>query len=75
MLKIEQQKFEEIKQQYEEVLYKKGIPSMFADTNNESFLGRIVGVTEDGKLQVELGDETLKVYDLKEIKLRNVSQN
>ena len=71
---IQQQQFEEIKSQYEKVLYKRGVPSMFVDTNDNAFLGKIIGVTTKGKLQVELVDETLQEYDLKEIKFKNSSQ-
>ncbi len=70
---IEQQKFKEIKLQYENVLYKKGIPSMFIDIDNNTFLGKIIGVTNQGKLQIELDDESLREYALKEIKLKNNS--
>ncbi len=70
---IQQQKFEEIKQQYEKVMYKKGVPSMFIDDNNNTFLGKIIGVTNDGKLQIELNDESVKEYALKEIKFQNLT--
>ncbi len=70
---IQQQKFKEIKQQYESILYKKGVPSMFVDANNSAFLGKIVGVTTEGKLKIELDDESLQEYDLKEIKFKNLS--
>ncbi len=69
---IDQQKFEEIKQEYESILYKKGVPSMFIDTNNNTFLGKVIGVTNGGKLQIELDDESLQEYDLKEIKFKNL---
>ena len=35
------------------------------------FMGKIVGVTLQGKLQVELEDETIKEYGLKEIEFLN----
>ncbi|MCF6346738.1 MAG: biotin--[acetyl-CoA-carboxylase] ligase [Flavobacteriaceae bacterium] len=70
---IQQQKFKEIKQQYEKILYKKGVPSMFVDVNHNAFLGKIIGVTNEGKLQIELDDESLQVYGLKEIKFKNLS--
>ena len=71
---IKKQKFQEIKQQYEKVLYKKGVPSMFIDNNNNTFLGKIIGVTNKGKLQIELDDESLKEFDLKEIKFKNTAK-
>ena len=66
---IQQQKFHEIKKEYEKLLYKKDVPSMFVDANN-TFLGKIIGVTDNGKLQVELDDESVKEYNLKEIKFK-----
>jgi len=68
---VQQQKFKEIKAQYEKVLYKKGVPSMFIDVNNNAFLGKITGVSNKGKLQIELDDESLQEYDVKEIKFKN----
>jgi len=70
---VQQQKFKEIKEQYERVLYKKGVPSMFVDANHNAFLGKIIGVTNKGKLQIELDDESLQEYDLKEIKFKNLT--
>ncbi len=72
---IQQQKFEKIKTQYENLLYKKGVPSMFIDNHHHSFLGKIVGVTTEGKLRVELDDESLREYDLKEIKFKSISKS
>jgi BirA family biotin operon repressor/biotin-[acetyl-CoA-carboxylase] ligase len=70
---IQQQKFEEIKLQYENILYKKGVPSMFIDANDNTFLGKIISVTNEGKLQIEFDDESLREYDLKEIKFKNLT--
>ena len=65
---IKQKKFLEIKQMYEDVLYKKAIPSMFIDSDNNTFLGKIVGVGNEGKLQVELESESIREFAFKEIK-------
>jgi len=75
LLLIEQQKFQEIKEEYEKILYKKGIPSMFIDANNKTFLGKILGVTNEGKLRVELEDESIREFALKEIQFKNISKN
>ena len=64
---IKQKKFEEIKLLYESVLYKKGVPSMFIYGNNDSFLGKILGVGNEGKLQIELENEIIKEFGFKEI--------
>jgi len=65
---IKQKKFLEIKQMYENVLYKKAIPSMFIDSDNNTFLGKIIGVGNEGKLQVELENESIREFAFKEIK-------
>lgn len=65
---IEKQKFRLLKETYENVLYKKGIPSMFKNTNNEQFMGKILGISKQGKLLVELENEQIMTFDLKEIK-------
>lgn len=65
---IKQKKFLEIKQMYEDVLYKKAIPSMFIDSDNNTFLGKIIGVGNEGKLQVELENESIREFAFKEIK-------
>ena len=48
---------------------------MFIDNNNNTFLGKIIGVTNKGKLQIELDDESLKEFDLKEIKFKNTAKS
>ena len=53
---------------YEEVLYKKTIPSMFIDSDNNIFLGKIIGVGIDGKLQIELENEIVREFAFKEIR-------
>ncbi len=65
---IKQKKFLEIKKRYEEVLYKKDTPSMFIDDNNNTFLGKIIGVGKDGKLHVEVENESIREFAFKEIK-------
>ena len=65
---IKQKKFHEIKKMYEDVLYKKAIPSMFIDGDDNTFLGKIIGVSDDGKLQIELENESIREFAFKEIK-------
>ena len=59
--------FERIETSYLNVLYKKNIPTMFKDSNDVLFMGIILGISKDGKLQVELEDETFKEFGFKEI--------
>jgi len=68
LLLIKQKKFKEIKRMYEEVLYRKEMPSMFIDDNDNTFLGKIIGVGDNGKLQIELENESVQEFALKEIK-------
>ena len=50
------------------VLHKKNIPSMFKDDKDVVFMGKILEVeTSNGKLIIELPDETLKSFQLKEV--------
>ncbi len=65
-------KFDLINELYLKNLYKLKTPAMFKDVNGNLFLGNILGVTKEGKLQVALEDEKIKVYNLKEIKFLNV---
>ena len=67
LLLIQKQEFDKIKQLYETVLYKKDIPSMFIEADKRPFLGKIIGVSKEGKLKIELEDEKLREFSLKEI--------
>ncbi|MFL9842960.1 biotin--[acetyl-CoA-carboxylase] ligase [Flavobacterium rhizosphaerae] len=53
---------------YEQKLYRKGIPSAF-EKNNERFMGIIKGVGKTGLLQVQLEDDTIAEYKIKEVQL------
>lgn len=58
-----------LKKEYLKVLFRKDKPSTFKDTSNQMFTGIIRGISNEGKLLVEIEDKILKEYDLKEIKL------
>ncbi len=60
---------EELKTLYLKVLFRKDKPSTFKDLSNRNFTGIIRGVDPSGKLLVELEDDLLKPFDLKELKL------
>lgn len=60
-------KYQQLENDYLNVLYKKNIPAMFKDSNDVLFMGKIIGVSLYGNLQVELHDETVKEFGLKEI--------
>lgn len=61
------EKFSILKSNYEDVLYRNGIPAMFKNNLYGKFLGKILGITYQGKLVIELENETLEKFDLKEI--------
>ena len=65
---IESQQFDLLKLNYEKVLYRNGEPSMFHSDKFGNFLGKILGITYQGKLIVELENESLETFDLKEIR-------
>jgi len=58
-----------LKSTYETHLFRKNKPSTFKNAEGLMFSGFIKGVSNDGKLQVLLEDDILKVFDLKEISL------
>lgn len=60
-------KYVQLETDYLNVLYKKNIPSMFKDRNDVLFMGKIIGVSLYGNLQVELDNETIKEFGIKEI--------
>lgn len=61
-------KFEILEKWYLEVLYKKDIPSMFKDAENQMFMGIVKGVATNGNLQVALENNSIQEFGLKEIK-------
>ncbi len=64
---LKDKQFELLEDKYLNVLYKKNIPSMFKTHQNDFFMGKIIGVSPDGKLQIELDDETIQEFGLKEV--------
>ncbi|WP_299064952.1 biotin--[acetyl-CoA-carboxylase] ligase [uncultured Polaribacter sp.] len=66
---LESDNFEILEEDYLQVLHKKNIPTMFKDSKNALFMGVIRGISIDGKLQVEVEDETILEFGIKEISL------
>ncbi|KAB1154628.1 biotin--[acetyl-CoA-carboxylase] ligase [Tenacibaculum aiptasiae] len=64
---LKKKEYSFLEKEYLKVLYKKNVPSMFKDKQNILFMGKIIGVSSIGKLQIELEDETVKEFDLKEV--------
>ena len=70
---IESKKFDAIYQGYLLHLYKKGIPSTFKnEISQHLFMGIIQGVSKSGHLLVQLEDDSIVEFDVKEISLAKV---
>ncbi|MEN8188022.1 MAG: biotin--[acetyl-CoA-carboxylase] ligase [Bacteroidota bacterium] len=65
---LENEEYDVLKNEYEQVLFKNGLPQMFEDQLHNRFQGIITGVSEEGKLRVEMEDESIKEFGFKEIK-------
>ncbi len=66
--RVEKEDYQHIKNEYEDVLFRKNIISVFEDINSNRFNGKIKAVSEAGELLIENDQEILKKYKLKEIK-------
>ncbi len=54
---------------YSNKLFKKGIPMPFSKRNSENFMGIIQGVSDTGKLEILLEDDSIMDFDIKEIQM------
>lgn len=66
---LEAQKYDELKSEYETLIFRKGKPSTFETSSGDTFSGIIEGVTEMGMLRVWTEDEIIKTFNLKELTL------
>jgi BirA family biotin operon repressor/biotin-[acetyl-CoA-carboxylase] ligase len=64
---VVQKDYKNLEADYLNALYKKNTPSMFRTTKNVLFMGKIIGISSSGNLQVELEDERVKEFGIKEI--------
>ena len=64
---LEAKEFKSLEVAYLDVLFKKNIPTMFKDSRDALFMGMVLGVSKDGKLQIALEDETVLEFGIKEI--------
>ncbi len=58
-----------LRQQFVDLLYKKGVPMPFANSKDEKFMGMIQGISPVGRLQVLLEDDSVAEFDIKEIQM------
>ncbi len=63
--------FSKMKTNYLDVLYKKNVPSMFKTENSMPFLGKIIGVSDTGQLQLALANDEVKEFEIKELEYLN----
>lgn len=54
---------------YHRYLFRKDIPSVFETPDGKKFMGIIQQVLKNGKIQILLEDDTVKEFDLKEVKM------
>jgi len=54
---------------YHENLFKKNMPMAFENSGNIKFMGIIKQVLSNGLLQIELEDDSLQLFDIKEVKM------
>ncbi|OIQ39985.1 MAG: biotin--[acetyl-CoA-carboxylase] ligase [Bacteroidetes bacterium MedPE-SWsnd-G1] len=65
---LENRKFTEIDVEYLDELYRFDIMSNYKDSNNNLLKGKIVGVSQNGKLLLELDSKERKEFEIKELK-------
>ena len=65
---LNNKKFELLHKNYENELFKIGKVHTFEDSKMKKFVGKLLGVSKQGQLLVELEDETIKYFGFKEIK-------
>jgi BirA family biotin operon repressor/biotin-[acetyl-CoA-carboxylase] ligase len=58
-----------LRQQFVDLLFKKGEPMPFTNQKEEKFMGIIQGISLIGKLQVLLEDDSVAEFDIKEIQM------
>lgn len=56
-------------EKYHNYLFKKNIVSTFEDSNGNRFVGQIIKVTSEGKLKVQLENDSEIDFDIKEVKM------
>ncbi|ARV07766.1 biotin--[acetyl-CoA-carboxylase] ligase [Polaribacter sp. SA4-10] len=64
---LDDNNFADLEKSYLNVLYKINIPTIFKNSEDVLFMGIITGISKDGKLQIQLEDETIKEFGIKEI--------
>ncbi|WP_439132432.1 biotin--[acetyl-CoA-carboxylase] ligase [Polaribacter sp.] len=66
---LQSKAYHQLETDYLEVLYKKNSPTMFKDSQAHLFMGKIIGISASGNLLIELENETVKEFGIKEVSL------
>ena len=70
---IELENFNQIYNRYHQALYKKGVPTTFLNQKtNQLFMGIINGVSSSGNLQIQLEDNSIQEFGIKEVSFAKV---
>ena len=70
---IELENFNQIYNRYHQALYKKGVPTTFLNQKtNQLFMGIINGVSSSGNLQIQLEDNNIQEFGIKEVSFAKV---
>ncbi len=69
MVNLKSHSAERIFKEYEELLFRKDKVSTFQFPNGEYLTGIILGITSTGLLKVQVEDEEIRTFELKELKL------
>ncbi len=66
---LQSRAYHQLETDYLQVLYKKNSPTMFKDSQAHLFMGKIIGISTSGNLLIELENETVKEFGIKEVSL------
>ncbi|RTY91841.1 biotin--[acetyl-CoA-carboxylase] ligase [Flavobacterium sp. GT3R68] len=69
IFKLQNHQSQDLWQQYNNSLFKKGIPMPFENPKGEKFMGIIQHVNDFGRLQILLEDDSIASFDIKEIQM------
>lgn len=61
--------YQQLENDYLNVLYKKNCPTMFKNSRAQLFMGKIIGISSLGNLLIELENETIQEFGIKEVSL------
>lgn len=58
-----------LRSEYNNKLFKKGVPTPFSNQNQKKFMGIIQGVAPNGKLEILLEDDSIASFNIKEVQM------